>query len=267
MLNLTIEIAYFFVVIAFAVAAIVLRAIDARGFLASVAVGFAIIFGGGISWFIIVAVFFALGVGFTWYKYGYKKQLGSAQEKGGSRSWPNILANGGMASVFALGELVHPDPAFAALFLGSISAAAADTAATELGLLNKKPPRMITRPSKEVPPGTSGGISLLGYVGAFIASFVIGLMAVALGAMGQSLLPVPVCLVGGIAGATADSALGATMQRQGYCKVCHRQTEALTHCGEKTAMTGGVAFVENNVVNLVATLVGGLFSLALLLLV
>jgi uncharacterized protein (TIGR00297 family) len=257
---------YLLIVVAFALASVALRVIDTKGFLASLTVGFAIIYGGGIAWFIMVGVFFTLGVAFTLYKYGYKKLIGGAQGKGGTRSWPNILANGGLASIFAVGEFFRPGRGFAALFLGSISAAAADTVATELGLLSKGPPRLITRPSLRVLPGTSGGVSLLGYAGAFLASLVIGVMALALGVMKTSPMILLFCVVGGVAGATADSFIGATLQRKGFCTVCQRRTEELTHCGEKTEMTGGVTFIENNFVNIVATIVGGAVSLALLVL-
>lgn len=67
-----------------------------------------------------------------------------------------------------------------------------------------------------------------------------------------------ICAVGGVFGAVFDSVLGATLQRKGYCPVCLRPTEALTHCGEKTVRTGGVPFIENNIVNMLATLAGAL---------
>jgi len=124
------------VVVAFALAAIGAKAIDRRGFLASLAVGYPIILGGGWRWFVIVATFFVLGVAFTWYRYGYKKSIGSAQEKGGTRNWPNILANGGVASLLGLGELLGGGLLFSVLYVGVISAAASDTVATELGLLD-----------------------------------------------------------------------------------------------------------------------------------
>jgi uncharacterized protein (TIGR00297 family) len=251
-----------FIVVAFALAAIFMKALDGRGFLASVAVGYSIILGGGIQWFVIVAVFFTLGISFTWYKYEYKKKIGGAQEKGGERNWPNILANGGAASLFAVGGHFSPGPAFAILFLGSISTAAADTAATELGLLSKALPRLITHPSMTVQPGTSGGVSLLGFGGAILASLVIGVMALFLGVVRSPLLVLLVCVAGGLGGAVFDSLLGATFQRKGYCRVCLKPTEALHHCGEPTQKTGGVSFIENNIVNLLATVVGGVAAFA-----
>ena len=251
-----------FVVVAFALVAIFTKALDGRGFLASVAVGYSILLGGGVGWFVIVAVFFTLGVSFTWYKYEYKKKLGGAQEKGGARNWPNILANGGVASIFAVAGYFDPSPAFAVLFLGSISTAAADTVATELGLLSKGLPRLITHPTKSVSPGTSGGVSPLGFGGAILASLVIGVMGFLLGVAKNPLLVISICLTGGLAGCVFDSLLGAAVQRKGHCVVCMKPTEALHHCGEPTQRTGGVSFIENNIVNLLATLVGSAVALA-----
>lgn len=253
------------VVIAFALGAIFLKALDGRGFLASLAVGYSILVGGGYGWFALVAVFFTLGVGFTWYEYELKKRIGGAQEKGGARNWPNILANGGLGSIFALAEFFLGGAAFGVLFLGSMSTAAADTVATELGLLSDRKPRLITRPGTFVSPGTSGGVTTLGFVGAVLATVVIGVMALMLKVLSIGPLVILICAAGGLVGAVVDSVLGAAVQRKGYCSVCLKPTESLRHCGERTHRTSGLRFVENNMVNLMATLVGAASALGLAL--
>lgn len=265
MLAIVLATAEFFAVVAFASAAVLLKTIDGRGFLASAVVGFSIIYGGGPAWFVIVAVFFALGVVFTLYKYGYKRELGTAQEKGGARNWPNILANGGIASVIALFNFFEPTLGLSVLFLGAISTSAADTVATELGLLSHGKPRLITKPDKAVLPGTSGGVTPLGVLGAFFASLVIGSMAFFLSVGPRQLAIVLMCVIGGVLGAFFDSFLGATVQRRGFCAVCLKPTEALKHCGEGTPVSGGVRYIDNNVVNLFATIAGAAAALAFFL--
>lgn len=257
------------VVVLFALVAIAARAIDRRGFLASLAVGYPILLGGGLRWFVIVATFFVLGVAFTWYRYEYKKSIGSAQEKGGTRNWPNILANGGVASLLGLGAFLGGGLLFAILYVGAISAAASDTVATELGLLNRSPPRLITDLRKVVSPGTSGGVSQMGLVGTLLASALIGVVAGVLGvasAAGAARV-VAVAVAGGVVGSLADSVAGATFQRKSFCTVCGKPSENLVHCGEPTRFSSGVGFVDNHVVNVLATLFGALGSLGLYLLI
>ncbi|MGD0637187.1 MAG: DUF92 domain-containing protein [Nitrososphaerales archaeon] len=253
------------IVIVFALVAIRAKALDRGGFLASVAVGYAIFLGGGWQWFLIIASFFILGVGFTWFKYEYKKSIGSAQEKGGARNWPNILANGGLAAVFGLTELAFGGSVFAVLFVGAMSAAASDTVATELGLLSKSDPRLISRPSVRVAPGMSGGVTALGFLGTLLASTAIGIIAALVAVIGGAspLEIVLVAITGGVVGSVADSLVGATLQRKAVCVVCGKPSENFVHCGEPTKQQSGLSHIDNNIVNLIATIAGAAGSLAL----
>jgi uncharacterized protein (TIGR00297 family) len=266
--DLLLDLGELLIVVAFALLAIKARALDKGGFLASVVVGYAIFLGGGWRWFVIIVSFFVLGVGATLFKYGYKKSIGSAQEKGGARSWPNILANGGLAAIFGLAELAFGGSDFALLYIGAMSAAASDTVATELGLLSKSVPRLITRFGARVPPGTSGGVTGLGFLGTIAAAAAIGTIAAVLGVVrGASPLEVVfVATAGGVVGSVADSVIGATVQRKSVCVVCGKASESLVHCRQPTRLQSGVAYVDNNVVNLLATIVGATASLALALL-
>jgi len=90
-------------------------------------------------------------------------------------------------------------------------------------------------------------------------------MALALGILPDPYLILPVCVIGGVSGAVFDSLVGATVQRKGYCVVCLKPTEALKHCGEKTKVTGGKWYIENNIVNVVSTVAGAAVAYATLL--
>lgn len=242
------------------------KVVDLGGLLGSIIIGFLILLGGGLPWLLLLFVFFTLTTYFTKLKYEYKRSIGFAEDKRGARGWPNAFANGGAPAFFALAEFTVGGDVFAIAFLGAVASATADTLATEVGLLSRTPPRLITHLRRRVPPGTSGGITPLGIITAFFASFAIGTVAVALGGFGASPLKVlMIALVGGLVGSTADSLFGATIQGLHKCQVCLAPTERLVHCNRPTLKVRGVRPVDNNVVNFLSTLVGASSAVALLL--
>lgn len=61
------------------------------------------------------------------------------------------------------------------------AAVAADTFSSELGILSRSPPRLLTSLNfRQVPPGTNGGISLIGTLAGFGGGLVVALTSVAL---------------------------------------------------------------------------------------
>ncbi|MEM3437891.1 MAG: DUF92 domain-containing protein, partial [Nitrososphaerales archaeon] len=230
MLSLAIEaIFYFIVIIAFGLIALKVKAVDFGGFIASIFIGYVILLSGGWYWFLIMLIFFVITTYFTKFKYRYKEMLGFAQEKRGARSWPNVLANGGAAAIFSIMELRFGGGIYAVAFLGAVASATADTLATEIGLLSKREPRLITNLKKRVTRGTSGGVTLIGTLAALLASFIIGITATILNIITEA-SPMKILLIvtlGGITGSITDSILGATIQRKGLCEICGKITESL----------------------------------------
>ena len=171
-----------------------------------------------------------------------------ATGRGGRRNARQVLANGGVA---ALGALFGSWP----LAAGALAAAAADTWATEFGSFSPTSPRSITTLAR-VPRGTSGGITALGTTGGLAGALVMAALA--------HLLPPPAAAPGfsviaaaGLIGMLADSLLGATGQGVYECSACAARSErAATICHEPVQLIRGWRWLDNDSVNLAATLVG-----------
>jgi uncharacterized protein (TIGR00297 family) len=115
------------------------------------------------------------------------------------------------------------------LFVTAIAAAAADTAASELGVMSRNPV-LITRPTLIVAPGTNGGISTRGQGYALLAAtytLVLGWLLFAIStvyaeggrevewlATHSWLLPLGAIM--GFMSCQVDSLLGATLENRGY---------------------------------------------------
>lgn len=272
------------------------KAVDLSGLLAGLIVGLVIWFFTSWAWFVLVMMFHIIAAVFTKYKYEKKRQLDVAQEKGGARAWTNVFANGGVATFLALMEglclIAFPlgnFDVFLAGFIGAVATGMADTLATEIGLLYPGKPRLITNPLKKVPPGTSGGVTPLGELAIFVSGLIIGGVAALLhqinvinavsGLNGVLLkiieslgvgLPIWIKLImigilAGFIGSTTDSIIGATIQSLFKCNICGKITEKETHCGCKTTHLRGHLAVDNNIVNLVSTAIGGIAGFLLYL--
>ncbi|MFC1755531.1 TIGR00297 family protein, partial [Thermoproteota archaeon] len=203
-----------------------LKYLDRDGAIVGIMIGSIILVGGGWSALIIMMVFFIISVFSTRLKYSYKRHLGFGQEKGGKRGWKNTVANGSVASVSVLAGFYFSEDIFYAAFLGAMATSMADTLATEIGLLSKSRPRLITNLRKKVGAGTSGGISILGELILILGSLSIGVLAFLFKFSEISFVGLILITVsGGIVGSHIDSILGATIQSMNRCVVCGFITE------------------------------------------
>jgi len=234
---------------------------------------------GGITWFLMLLTFYLTSSIITKYKKQAKSFVIDKFQKGGQRDIGQVLANGLIALIMVILENIYSSEIFFAGFIGAIATVTADTWGTELGILSKHKPILITT-LKPVEPGTSGAVSKLGFLATVTGSLCIGIIGL-LSKVGEIILLegnlstaasvslvwiLGAGLIGGVTGATTDSFLGATMQAMFYCDVCQKETEKRIHtCGNKTRHIRGILLLDNDGVNLVSSLVGALVAMIIYL--
>ena len=188
-------------------------AVDRSGAVGGFAVGTLTWGFGGWRAFAILVAFFVLGTVTTRLGRRRKERLGVAQEKRGARSARHAIANCGVAVVLAMLIATAASPGiFALAFVCAYATAAFDTVSSEVGQAWGGKPVLITT-LKQVPIGTDGAVSLLGTLAGLAAGALVGGIAVALGLVPASNLPL--VLLAAFLGSSADSLLGATLERRG----------------------------------------------------
>ncbi len=164
-----------------------------------------------------------------------------------------VYANGGAAALGAgLGLL---DNALGIWLVTAIlAAAAADTWATSIGSRSRVLPRLPWS-GRSVPAGSNGGMTLLGTAGGAAGA----LMVAGTGAIAADMpLLLPIGTLIGFLGMVADSTLGALLQGRFHCPACDAASEWRVHrCGAATLREGGLAWLNNDGVNFVATALAG----------
>ena len=223
-----------------------------------------LIFGlGGLAWGLLLIAFFVSSSALSHFKGSRKAGLAEKFAKTGQRDLSQVLANGGMGAALAVLSVFAADtwPVFVA-FAGAMAAVNADTWATELGVLSPRPPRLITT-GKVAAVGTSGAISLWGVSAAAAGALFIGAFAALLSPLvtsvsgAQMLALVVTALIAGLAGSLVDSLLGATAQGIYWCERDQKETEKRIHtCGEHTRLLRGWAWMDNEWVNFICSVVG-----------
>jgi len=195
-----------------AIAARRVGALTTGGAIAAAAVGTAAMTAGW-SWGVVLVAYFvsstALG---RWQRERRDALTAGRLEKPGARDTVQVLANGGVFAATAVVYWLAPDPLWQLLAVGALATSASDTWATEIGTLSSTPPRSLFT-GAVVPPGTSGGVSPRGLLGAFAGAAFVAAIA---WAVGWPRAPVAAALFGGLFGCLLDSALGATLQARGW---------------------------------------------------
>ncbi|MCS7088993.1 MAG: DUF92 domain-containing protein [Thermoflexales bacterium] len=247
------------------------RSLSRSGVLGAILTGTLIFgFGGWVGGLLLIAFFVSSSLLSRFKERDERKRLAAEQfEKGGERDLGQALANGGAATglavlswVVALSDPKAGEALFAAL-VGALATVNADTWATELGVLSKAAPRLITRLSQCVSPGTSGGVTTLGTLAAGGGALFIGAshsafaLVFAPERLGFALGVLPLATLGGLLGSLFDSVLGATVQAMYYSDRRQKETEKpVERDGTPNRWIRGWRWLNNDWVNFLASLVG-----------
>ena len=195
------------------------KILDIPGLLAAAILGIIVGVLGHWTYLLLLLSFLVSGHFVTRFKFNQKMELGLAESYDGHRSWPNVLANGGVPGMLALFAFFLDDrtmlwPALTA----AIAVAAADTFASEVGCIDKRVWMITTLRRTEA--GVNGGFSLTGQVAAALGSgIVIGIAALLSflesGTLGDRNLWLVLMGIGWI-GCQIDSLLGALLENRGW---------------------------------------------------
>lgn len=215
----------------------------------------------GWSWALLVVVYFASSSALSRMGRAEKeRRTATVVEKGGERDATQVLANGLVFALAAIGSLLHPDAPWIALGAGALAASAADTWATEIGTLYGGQPRSILT-GQLLTPGTSGGITIAGTTASIAAAALIAAFSLPARTAGDAGVLFLAVFVAGAAASVFDSLLGATFQERRWCPACERETERAIHdCGTSSIHRRGFTSVDNDAVNFLSTVVGGLLA-------
>ena len=235
------------------------RSLSASGAVAAAIVGTAAA-AAGPQWVVLLVGYFVSATAIS--RVGRRRKLertAGMLEKEGPRDARQVMSNG-LVFTLSAGALVMQQGSpelFLIICAGALAASAADTWATEVGTLWGGTPRSILT-GRRLAVGASGGVTLAGFAGSLAGAATVGLFA------GLDFRYFVWIVLGGVLGAVADSVAGALIQRRLWCDACGSPTEMRIHaCGAPTRRVGGLSLVENDGVNLLATVVGAAATMLL----
>lgn len=233
------------------------NALSVSGGIAAIITGLTIYWAADWKGLVVLGAFFFSSSLLSKWKSKVKEPSEERLAKGSRRDWQQVLANGGPAVLFLIIYHFERDIQWLWAFIAAIAAANADTWASEIGIVGKKKPISV-KTWKQVEKGVSGAVSLVGTAGAVGGAAWIAVIAYLLYL--PSLLSVIGFAVAGFFGNVIDTFLGAYFQSEYECPNCGIHTEKRFHCGKNTILKKGHPVFNNETVNFLSSLLGGLLA-------
>ncbi len=208
---------------ALAAAAVRAEALTLRAGAVAFAFGSVIVVVAGYPFLALLVLFVVASVLVTRYRIDEKSARHVQEGRHGERGVSNVVAHILVPTALALAALAlparMPDRTVALLYTAALAFGAADTFASELGVLSGRAVSILH--GRSVTPGTNGGVSPAGeawaFVGAGLTAVVgAGLFTVFGQATGSLAVFVGGAAVAGFAGCQIDSVLGELLENRGY---------------------------------------------------
>ena len=212
---------------------------------------------GGIRSIIVLGSSYLVSVACSVYLH-IKNIKNEIVKKSGRRDAMQIAANGLIPTIFIIIYGIAKLDLFMIVAWVGIAANLSDTVASDIGITSKKDPISIIG-FKPVSKGTSGGISLLGFLSSGIVSLVFAIIFTIMATIKVWFIPILFVLI--MIGNIVDSILGATIQAKYECVKCGIETEKNYHCGVPTVLKKGISFVNNDFVNFSCSAVSSFFAI------
>ena len=219
---------------------------------------------------ICLVTFYISGTFVTRYKSAIKEEKVQSETASGGprRSWRQVLATSGTSTLLIV---LHwwrlaknaESRIFYIGFLAAYACSTADTFSSEIGILSKAQPVSIIT-WKKVPPGTNGGITLLGLLAGGAGGLVIGVVAILMTPLdSRHITDLWLCFISGLVGTLSDSLLGALFQATYFeDKVIEGAGGQRPSKVKMNQNIGGKDILDNNQVNFVSTLLTASFAMA-----
>jgi len=241
------------------------RYLSISGAISAYAIGLILIFSSGVFYFVMLLIAFLITNLATSYRIEEKIKLKLIIAKKPIRDWRNVLGNGLPILFFAILEYFFSSDLFIFAFLASTATFLSDTVSTEIGVLSKAKPVMITN-FKETHTGRSGAISSQGLLSGLAFSLLFAYISHFFFTSINLVALLFIVVVSSTLANLFDSLLGATVQINYYCDKCNMYSEEKMHvCGNECKKVSGYSFINNHVVNFISIFLGGLLSIAMAL--
>ncbi|MGA8303300.1 MAG: DUF92 domain-containing protein [Thermoplasmata archaeon] len=209
--------------VALAVGAVAARALTPIAGVVATAFGVVIVVLVGFPFLTLLILFVVGSVLATRFRFQEKRSRNVQEGAAGERGVSNVVAHIVLPTALAIAggwvPPLIPLPPLTVLYASALAFGAADTFASELGVLTGRARSILT--FRSVTPGTNGGVSAVGEAWALVGAALTAIVGLALFEVFSTSVPptavfLGAVIVAGFGGCQVDSILGELLENRGY---------------------------------------------------